>query len=237
MDEIAGYRFKDARLLETALTHGSYLHEHPEEEATDFERLEFLGDAVVDLVVGEDLFHRFPEAAEGELTTLRARLVSRDGLAAVAQRLGLPERARLGRGEVESGGRDRPGLAASVFESVIGAIYVEAGFEVSRDVILRVMREELDATAAAPRKSAKSQLQEWAQAAKEPLPAYRVVEERGPEHRRDFLVEVEAAGRVAHGTGPSKREAEEAAASKLLEEVGAAAPGGAGAADAGRSEE
>lgn len=221
-DEIAGYRFKDARLLETALTHGSYLHEHPEEEATDFERLEFLGDAVVDLVVGEDLFHRFPDATEGELTTLRARLVSRDGLAGVAQRLGLPERARLGRGEEGSGGRDRLGLAASVLESVIGAIYVEAGFEIARDVILRVMQEDLDATATAPRKSAKSQLQEWAQAEKEPLPVYRVVEERGPEHRRDFVIEVEAAGRVAQGAGPSKREAEEAAASKLLGDVEAA---------------
>jgi ribonuclease-3 len=219
MDEIAGYQFKDARLLETALTHGSYLHEHPEEEATDFERLEFLGDAVVDLVVGEDLFHRFPEATEGELTTLRARLVSRDGLATVAQRIGLPERARLGRGEEGSGGRDRLGLAASVFESVIGAIYVESGFEVARDVILRVMQDDLDATATAPLKSAKSQLQEWAQAEKQELPFYRVVEERGPEHRRDFVVEVEAGGRVAQGSGPSKREAEEAAASKLLEEV------------------
>ncbi|MBU6424086.1 MAG: ribonuclease III, partial [Chloroflexi bacterium] len=203
----------------TALTHGSYLHEHPGEGVHDFERLEFLGDAVVDLVVGEDLFLRFPDAPEGELTTLRARVVSGEALAAVARRLGLPERARLGAGEEASGGRQRTGLGASVFESVIGAVYVEAGFEVARDLVLRVLHDELEATATAPRKSAKSLLQEWAQAEKLALPVYRVVEERGPEHRRDFLIEVEAAGHVARGEGASKREAEEEAAARLLEEV------------------
>ncbi|MBI2324281.1 MAG: ribonuclease III [Chloroflexi bacterium] len=219
-NEIAGYRFKDSRLLETALTHGSYVHEHPVEDVADFERLEFLGDAVVDLVVGEELFQRSPAATEGELTALRARVVSGESLASVAQRLRLPERARLGAGEEASGGRMRVGLASSLFESVIGAIYVEAGFEVTRDVILRAMHDELEATDTAPRKSAKSVLQERAQAEKLPLPAYRVVEERGPEHSRDFVIEVEAAGRIARGEGRSKREAEEAAASKLLEEVG-----------------
>lgn len=217
--EIAGYRFKDERLLETALTHGSYLHEHPEEQAKDFERLEFLGDAVVDLVVGEDLFERFPDAPEGELTTLRARVVSGEALAVVAQRLSLPERVRLGAGEEGSGGRQRVGLGASVFESVTGAVYLEAGFEVTRDFVLRVLHDELEATATAPRKSAKSLLQEWAQAEKLALPVYRVVEERGPEHRRDFVVEVEAAGRAARGEGASKREAEEKAAAKLFQEV------------------
>jgi ribonuclease-3 len=219
-NEVAGYRFKDARLLETALTHASYVHEHPGEDVHDFERLEFLGDAVVDLVVGEELFQRSPNATEGELTALRARVVSGEGLAPVALRLGLPQRARLGAGEEASSGRHRAGLASSLFESVIGAIYLEAGFEATRDVILRAMHDELEATATAPRKSAKSVLQERAQAERHPLPAYRVVEERGPEHSRDFVVEVEAAGRVARGTGRSKREAEEAAASKLLGEVG-----------------
>lgn len=218
-NEIAGYRFKDERLLETALTHASYLHEHPDEKAADFERLEFLGDAVVDLVVGEDLFLRFPEAPEGELTTLRAGVVSGDALATAAQRLGLPQRVRLGAGEAGSGGRQRVGLGASVFESVVGAVYLEAGFEVTRDLVLRILHDELEATATAPRKSAKSLLQERAQGEKLALPVYRVVEERGPEHRRDFVVEVEAAGRVARGEGASKRDAEEEAAAKLLEEV------------------
>lgn len=215
--EVAGYRFKDVSLLEMALTHGSYVHEHPDGAGRDLERLEFLGDAVVDLVIGAELYRRYPEATEGELTVLRARVVSGEALAAVAQRLGLPERTRLGRGEVESGGRERVGLAASVFESVVGAVYVEAGFGVVRDLIVRVMRDELEATATAPRKSAKSLLQEWLQAEKYPLPVYTVIEERGPEHRRDFVIEVEAAGRMARGSGQSKREAEEAAALELLE--------------------
>lgn len=219
-NEIAGYRFKDSRLLETALTHGSYVHEHPDEDVADFERLEFLGDAVVDLVVGEELYQRSPAATEGELTALRARVVSGESLATVAQRLGLSESARLGAGEEASGGRMRVGLASSLFESVIGAIYVEAGFEATRDVILRTLHDELEATATAPRKSAKSVLQERAQAEKLPLPVYRVVEERGPEHSRDFVIEVDAVGRLARGEGRSKREAEEAAASKLLREVG-----------------
>ncbi len=217
--EVAGYTFRDTRLLEEALTHSSYVHEHAGEEVADFERLEFLGDAVVDLVAGEDLFERLPEAPEGELTALRARVVSGESLAAVAQRLGLPERARLGAGEEASGGRQRVGLASSLFESVTGAIYVEAGFEVARDVVLRALREELESASTAPRKTAKTVLQERAQADKLPLPTYRVIEERGPEHRRDFVVEVEAAGRVARGTGASKREAEESAAAKLLEEL------------------
>lgn len=215
--EVAGYRFKDPRLLEMALTHGSYVHEHPEEEGHDLERLEFLGDAVIDLVIGDELYRRYPEATEGELTVLRARVVSGDALATVAQRLGLPERAKLGRGEVESGGRDRVGLASSVLESVVGAVYVDAGFARTRDLVLRIMSEEVEATATAPRKSAKSLLQEWAQAEKQPLPLYTVIEERGPEHRRDFVVEVDAAGHVARASGHSKREAEEAAAAEVLE--------------------
>lgn len=219
-NEIAGYRFEDARLLETALTHGSYVHEHPDEGAADFERLEFLGDAVIDLVVGEELYQRSARASEGELTALRARVVSGESLATVGKRLGLPGRARLGAGEEASGGRERIGLAASLFESVIGAVYVDGGFEAARDVTLRAMHDEIESTDTAPRKSAKSVLQERAQAERHPLPVYRVVEERGPEHSRDFVIEVEAAGRVAKGEGRSKREAEEAAASKLLEEVG-----------------
>jgi ribonuclease-3 len=217
--DIAGHRFKDASLLETALTHSSYLHEHADVTTTDFERLEFLGDAVVDLVVGEELFRRFPDATEGELTALRAQLVSSAALAEVGRRLGLPELARLGRGEEETGGRARVGLAASLFESVIGAIYVESGLVAAREAILRTMGEAIAATVTAPRKTAKTVLQEWAQAAHRPLPLYRTLDISGPEHRRGFVVEVEVEGSVAQGSGQSKRAAEEAAAAKLLELV------------------
>ena len=202
--------------METALTHSSFLHEHPGEAARDFERLEFLGDAVVDLVVGEELFRRFPGATEGELTSLRASLVSSGPLAAIARTLGLPERARLGRGEEESGGRARVGLAASLYESVVGAIYVDAGFDRARQIVLDTMGDALDALATTPSKSAKTLLQEWAQASKLALPTYRVLEASGPEHRRGFVVEVDVAGQLARGTGASKREAQEDAAANLL---------------------
>ena len=219
--EIAGHRFADDELIETALTHSSYLHEHPGVGAHDFERLEFLGDAVVDLVVGEELFRRFPDASEGELTSLRASLVSSAPLAAISRTLGLPERARLGRGEDETGGRSRVGLAASLYESFIGAIYVEAGFERARSVVLETMSDALDEVASTPVKSAKTLLQEWAQSERLSLPTYRVLEETGPEHRRDFVVEVEVNGRIARGSGASKRDAQEAAAAELLRLVSA----------------
>ncbi len=215
--EIAGYRFKDPELLETALTHSSYLHEHAGERVRDFERLEFLGDAVVDLVIGEELYRRFPDATEGELTSLRAMLVSSTALASVGRELGLPERAHLGRGEEDSGGRSRAGLAASLYESFVGAVYCEAGLERARQIVLHTMSAAIAALASAPMKSSKALLQEWAQGERLALPEYRMLEVTGPEHRRDFVVEVSVAGNVARGTGASKREAQEAAAAKLLE--------------------
>jgi len=217
--EIAGYRFSDPQLLETALTHSSFLHEHPGTAAEDFERLEFLGDAVVDLVIGEELFRRFPDATEGQLTSLRASLVSSPALAEVGRALGLPDKARLGRGEDETGGRGRVGLAASLFESLIGAIYEDGGFAPARAMVLDAMSDALDATGTATTKSAKTLLQEWAQSAKLALPTYRVLETSGPEHRRDFVVEVDVAGNAARGTGASKREAQENAAARLLADV------------------
>ena len=217
--EIAGYTFADDGLVEAALTHSSYLHEHPDLAARDFERLEFLGDAVVDLVVGEELFRRFPDATEGELTSLRASLVSSSALAGIGRALGLPERAHLGRGEEETGGRSRVGLAASLYESLIGAVYVEAGFARARAMVLDTMNDVLDAIGSASTKSAKTQLQEWAQAERLALPVYRVLEASGPEHKRDFVIEVEVEGRLGRGTGASKREAQENAAATLLASV------------------
>jgi len=217
--EIAGHRFTDAGLVETALTHSSYLHEHPDLGVHDFERLEFLGDAVVDLVIGEELFRRFPDATEGQLTSLRASLVSSPALAEIGRGLGLTERARLGRGEDDTGGRGRMGLAASLYEAVIGAIYLDAGFDRARIVVLDTMGDLIDAKASGQTKSAKTQLQEWAQSHKQTLPTYRVLEATGPEHRRGFVVEVDVAGNVARGTGASKREAQESAAAQLLATV------------------
>ena len=217
--DIAGYQFRDAALLATALTHSSYLHEHVGKGVHDFERLEFLGDAVVDLVIGEELYRRFPDATEGELTSLRATLVSSTALAEIGRELRLPELARLGRGEEDTGGRTRMGLAASLYESFIGAVYYEAGFGRAKEIVLETMGDMLDDIDHAPMKSAKQVLQEWAQGEKLALPVYRMLEISGPEHHRGFEVEVEVGGQVARGTGASKREAQEAAAAKLLEQV------------------
>jgi ribonuclease-3 len=216
-DEIGGYRFRDPGLLATALTHSSYLHEHPNEELADFERLEFLGDAVVDLVIGELLYRNHPEATEGELTAMRAQLVSGPPLSQLAQRLGLPERARLGRGETDSGGRQRVGLGAGLYESVLGAVYVDGGFEPACEFVLRTMKDTIVAAAKQPRRSPKTVLQEWAQGRGLPLPAYDVAVLSGPEHAREFLVDVTVGDLHARGAGRSKREAQENAASALIE--------------------
>jgi ribonuclease-3 len=216
-DEIGGYRFRDPSVLVTALTHSSYLHEHPDAEIEDFERLEFLGDAVVDLVIGELLYQSRPDATEGELTAMRAQLVSGPPLSQLAQRLGLPERARLGRGEADTGGRQRVGLGASLYESVLGAVYVDGGFEAAREFVLRTMKDTIVAAVAQPRRSPKTILQEWAQGQGLPLPSYDVAEMSGPEHAREFLVDVTVGELRARGAGRSKREAQENAAAALLE--------------------
>jgi ribonuclease-3 len=216
-EDIGGYRFRDPSLLQTALTHSSYLHEHPDQELEDFERLEFLGDAVVDLVIGELLYQRHPEATEGELTAMRAQLVSGPPLAQLAHRLGLPERARLGRGETDTGGRQRVGLGASLYESVLGAVYVDGGFDAARDFVHRTMKDTIIAAAEQPRRSPKTVLQEWAQGRGLPLPAYDVAETTGPEHAREFVVDVSVGDLRARGAGRSKRLAQENAAAALLE--------------------
>jgi ribonuclease-3 len=170
---------------------------------------------VLGLVVGEHLYRRFPRLREGELTAQRASIVSGAGLAAVGARMGLPEAARLGRGE-EAAGRHRPGLAASLFEAFIGAVYLDGGLEAARDVIQRAMSRELRALRAVPHKTSKTLLQEWAQAHRLALPVYRTVQMSGPDHRMDFVVEVEVNSHTARGMGTSKREAQEAAAAALL---------------------
>ena len=218
--DIGGYRFRDRGLLAAALTHSSYLHEHPDEQGLeDFERLEFLGDAVVDLVIGEELYRRYSQATEGELTAMRSQLVSGAPLAQVAQRLGLPERARLGRGEAETGGRGRVGLGASLFESVVGAIYLDDGYPAAQRFVLGVMADIVDATGAGAVRSPKTVLQEWAQGHGLPLPIYRIIEMVGPEHSREFVVEIELGDLRARGSGRSKREAQENAAGALLATV------------------
>jgi ribonuclease-3 len=148
---------------------------------------------------------------------MRAQLVSGPPLSQLAQRLGLPDLARLGRGEADTGGRQRVGLGASLYESVLGAVYVDGGFDAAREFVLRTMRDTIVAAAEQPRRSPKTVLQEWAQGQGLPLPSYDVAETSGPEHARAFLVDVTVGDLHARGAGRSKREAQENAASALLE--------------------
>jgi ribonuclease III len=208
-------------LLHQALVHSSWLHEHPDEAPGHNERLELLGDAVVNLAVSEALFHRHPSDDEGVLSARRAAIVSTIGLARLAARLDLGAYLLLGEGEAQRGGRVRPSLLASAFEAVAGAVYVDQGWDVARDWLIALAADELAAdTAAAKLKSPKSRLQEHTQRTTGGRPVYRLLEASGPDHEKQFRVEVAVEGRVLGvGSGLSRREAETAAASEALDQL------------------
>jgi ribonuclease-3 len=228
LEESLGIVFADKSLLLRALTHRSYLNEYPEAAFEDNERLEFLGDAVLDFVTGEYLYHRYPELAEGPLTSLRSALVRRETLARFARRFGLGSYLLVGHGEEESGGRRRPALLCAAFEALVGAVYLDQGLEQVRNLIEplidpeveRILRGRLD-------KDDKSRLQELAQGQLHHTPRYVTVAERGPDHAKEFTVEVTIGG-VAYGqgTGANKQQAAQAAAreavARLEMEVGPA---------------
>lgn len=218
--------FKDSRLALVALTHKSWCNEHKDEPQEDNERLEFLGDAAVDLAIGQRLMERFPKADEGELSKLRALIVNEEGLARVARSIGLGELLLLGRGEELTGGRDKSSLLADALEAVLAAIYLGNGIAEALTFVDRVFGEALDGVAEGRSgRDNKSLLQEAAQSRLKSNPRYRVVAESGPEHEKTFEVEVSIAGELfARSTGKSKKEAEQAAAEKTLEMLLARAP-------------
>ena len=210
------YEFSDPKLLRDALTHRSFKNEHPEVAPNDNERLEFLGDAVIGLVVASMLGDRFPDADEGELTRRRADLVSEAGLASIARRIELGAALRLGRGEERSGGRRKPRLLASALEACIGAIYRDGGIDAAHDAVERLFEPVLDDNDPGHR-DFKSRAQEWAQANNHGTPAYRLLATHGPDHRRWFVVAIDVDGQEqAIGEGRSKTEAEQAAAELAL---------------------
>jgi len=216
-----GLQFSNPLLLRRALTHRSYLNEHPD-AIEDNERLEFLGDAVLDFLVGAWLYNHFPEMAEGNLTRLRSALVRTEQLAAFARQIGLGNAMRLGRGEIESGGRERQALLCAAFEALIGALYLDQGIEmVSRFIepLLVSVADEIVATGSF--QDPKSLLQEWTQARGLGSPIYTTVAATGPDHAKIFEVEVvingEARGR---GTGNSKQAAAKAAARAAMKILG-----------------
>jgi ribonuclease-3 len=209
----------DPALLHEALTHSSYVSEH---RGSAFnERLEFLGDAVVGLVVAEALYARHPDWDEGRLTRARARVVSQAGLVEAGRRLNLGAQLRLGKGEEQSGGRNKPSLLADAMEAVAGASFLAAGLPVARDLVLTALGDVLDSpeTEAAQR-DPKTSLAE--RLIKEGLePTYTVVAESGPDHQKSFTVRVDAGPRrTAEGQGRSKRDAEQRAAEALLRSLG-----------------
>jgi ribonuclease III len=221
LEQALGLVFVDKSLLQRALTHRSYLNEHPEFALEDNERLEFLGDAVLDFVTGAFLYHRFPELAEGPLTSLRSALVRRDTLARFARRFDLGRYLSLGHGEAESGGRERPALLCATFEALVGAIYLDQGLEVVHQLLEPLIGPEVTATLRERAdRDAKSQLQEMAQAWLHHTPRYTTVAESGPDHAKEFTVQV-TIGRNAYGqgTGPSKQQAAQVAAQVALERL------------------
>ncbi len=212
---------RDQDLYAQALIHSSWLHEHPDSALGHNERLEFLGDAVVSLAVSDDIYRRHPSDDEGVLSARRAAIVSTPGLARLAVRLELGQFLLLGEGEAQRGGRVRPSLLASAFEALVGAIYLDLGWDAARDWIRERATEELTADIAlASLKSPKSRLQEHTQRTSGDRPLYRLVEAVGPDHEKHFRIEVEVGGRVlGAGVGTSRRIAETQAAAEALETI------------------
>jgi ribonuclease-3 len=220
-----GLPVRDLDLLEQALVHSSWLHEHPDAAAGHNERLEFLGDAAVNLAVSEALYARHPQDDEGLLSARRAAIVSTTGLARLALRIDLGSLIHLGEGEAQRGGRRRPSILASAFEALAGALILDLGYEATRDWLLDLASEALDAASAPPSslKSPKSRLQELTQRRSGVRPEYRVVAASGPDHERLFRVEVAVDGTMlGAGEGHSRRVAETAAASQALDALLAA---------------
>lgn len=218
LERALGYRFRDANLRTAALTHRSA-------GGSNYERLEFLGDALLGCVIGEALYRHLPRAPEGDLTRLRALLVREDTLAELARDLALGEALALGSGELKSGGFRRASILADALEALIGAVYLDSDFDTCRSLVLTLFATRL-ASLPAPSelKDPKTRLQEWQQARQQPLPVYRIVEVSGEPHVRTFTVECTCVGHAVIATGSSRRKAEQEAAGRVLAALSEASP-------------
>ncbi len=223
-EQASGLRFRDKTLLQRALTHRSYLNETRDFLLADNERLEFLGDAVLDFLVGEHLYNRFPEMREGPLTNMRAALVREETLADLADQLRLGDYLLMGRGEADTGGRRRPATLCAAFEALVGALYLDQGIDAVRQLALPLMEPILPELAAwAELKDAKSRLQEWSQAELHATPRYETAAVEGPDHARIFTVQVVINDTVyGIGQGNSKQRASQAAAADALSRIAVA---------------
>lgn len=214
-------RFNNEHLLQRALTHRSYLNENPE-VLEDNERLEFLGDAILDFLVGAWLYNHYPEMSEGELTRLRSALVRTEQLAEFAKQINLGEMIQLGKGEEESGGRERNALLCAAFESVVGALYLDSSIKAVEDFIEPLIDKAAEQILIARReRDPKSIFQEWIQGQGFGTPEYRVISSIGPDHNKTFLIQLWVGDTMyGQGTGNSKRVATKAAAQAALNAMG-----------------
>lgn len=213
LEEVLGYRFNDRSKLETALTHRSFANENKKLDRIDNEKLEFLGDAVLDLVVGHAIMDAFPELKEGELSVTRAQVVSEAGLSELARELKLGDFLFLGKGEQRSGGRNKSSLLADAFEAVIAAVYLDGGFDVAKELVTRLLGARLANVETTGFYDFKTRLQEAAQARLKATPIYQVIGEQGPDHDKTFVVSVLIGAREwGRAAGKSKKAAEQKAA-------------------------
>ena len=220
LEEIIGYRFRNPMLLKTALTHSSYVNEHPREAAACYERLEFLGDAILDLVSAELLYAWEPQLPEGKMTRIRSELVCEESLHQVALKLDLGNWMRLGKGEELSGGRERPSILADMVESVIAAIYLDSGMEQASRFVKKHVLAHADNFILNRSRDNKTELQELVQQQSGSSIHYELTGESGPDHDKRFCYAVYVNGAFAgEGSGRTKKEAEQAAAGAALEKL------------------
>ena len=219
LEAAIGYRFSNITLLQNALTHSSYANERWHDGLRSNERLEFLGDSILGMVVADHLYRNFPDRPEGELTRMRADMVCEQSLAAVANQLGLGEHMLLGHGEERFGGKTRPSILADAVESIIAASYLDGGFEAAKGIIHRLILCELP-TGRPGNFDYKTLLQELVQREKDQLIRYELTGESGPDHDKSFAVQVLLNGSVVGtGEGRSKKKAEQAAARQAVEHL------------------
>jgi ribonuclease-3 len=221
LESCLDYYFKNPALLQQAITHKSYLNEAREKIQRDNERLEFLGDAVLDLVISQDLLFNYPDTPEGELSKMKARIVSETALARVAGRLEIGRFLLLGRGEEMTQGRAKPSLLANALEAILAAVYLDGGLGSAGQVIQKIFKDDIEALLKTEAfTDYKTELQELCQRDYEILPTYTLLGETGPDHQKTFEVQLSIKGNVyGKGIGRSKKEAEQQAAREALEKL------------------
>jgi ribonuclease III len=213
-----GYRFHSPDFLEEALRHSSFVNEQPDLDLRDNERFEFLGDAVLNLVVGQILMRRYPDLKEGDLSRMRANLVNESQLARIARAINLGSFIRLGKGEIQTMGREKNSILADTFEALIAAVYLDGGFHAAFKLIDENFSPLLEGKSrTADHHDYKSKLQEMVQEKQGAMPKYRIIREEGPDHEKTFWIELEVFDIETQGSGKSKKMAEQDAARKALE--------------------